>query len=160
MQGAVLAMDPNFKVSSGLLTRISAVLWLTFVAALLFGQENAPEKGAKKNDSEAVTVTVDKSFNNREIKVRLGDVIRVRLEELGGAGYQWKIQDLDGEHFEVLSVRTESKPSELEGAPVVKTWLIRSKNEGKSELRLVHSRSWEDAKKPSDTFILKVRIIR
>ena len=107
------------------------------------------------------TVIVNKSFHNREIKVRIGATIRVDLEELGSAGYVRMIPNLDRDHFEVLSVRTEATPSpgDFTGAPVIKTWLIRAKREGKAELKFPHYRPWEDASSASDTFVLKVRII-
>jgi predicted secreted protein len=109
----------------------------------------------------AETVVVDKSFNGREIKVRTGSMIRVNLEELGAAGYAWSIKDLDSEHFEVLSSGTKSvpPPGDITGAPVIRTWLISAKKEGKAELKFLHYRPWEGEKNASDTFVLKVRII-
>jgi predicted secreted protein len=153
--------------------KISGVLWLLFSVAQLFAQgSNAAHKSslplvhaaAQQNAPRLhapETVIVNKKFNNREIKVRVGGMIRVELQELGAAGYVWTIQDLDKEHFEVLKVQTDNSrpPGDSTGAPVTKTWLIRSKKEGKSELKFIHCRPWEDAKNASDTFILKVRII-
>jgi predicted secreted protein len=111
--------------------------------------------------SIAETVTVGKSFNGREIKVRVGAVIRVQLEELGAAGYVWAIKDLDTEHFEVLDVQTGQppQPGEAVGAPLTKTWLIKSRKEGKSELRFLQFRPWEGEKNAVETFVLKVRIL-
>jgi predicted secreted protein len=109
----------------------------------------------------AETVTVNKEFNKREIKVRVGSTIRLELEQLGTAGYVWKLQNLDGEHLEILKEQTMDAPSpgDITGAPVMKTWLIRAKKAGRSELKLVNYRPWEDAKNPSDTFVLRVLIV-
>jgi predicted secreted protein len=109
----------------------------------------------------AETVTVNKAFDGREIKVRTGGSICVELEELGSSGYAWTIKDLDTEHFEVLSVKTKDSPSpgDFTGAPVVRTWLISTKKEGKAALKFLHYRPWEGEKNASDTFVLKVRII-
>ncbi len=109
----------------------------------------------------AETVIVDKSFNKREIKVRVGGSIRVDLEELGAAGYMWKIQKLDEEYFEAPKVQTDEKrpQGDITGAPVKKSWLIRAKKAGRSELRFIHYRPWEDEATASDTFVLKVRIV-
>lgn len=110
----------------------------------------------------AETVVVNKAFNGREIKVKAGGSIRVELEELGAAGYAWAIKDLDSEHFEVMKVETKGipAPSDITGAPVVRTWLISAKKGGKAELKLLHYRPWEGEKNASDTFVLKVRILR
>lgn len=109
----------------------------------------------------AETVIVDKAFNGREIKVRAGSMIQVELDELGSAGYTWEIQDPDSTYFEVVSVKTPEPPqkTDLIGGPVKKTWLIRAKGTGKSELRFIHFRPWEGKEKAADTFWLKVRIL-
>ena len=54
------------------------------------------------------TVIVTKAFNGREIKVRNGSMIQVELNQAGSAGYVWEIEDLDKEHFEVVSVQTRN----------------------------------------------------
>jgi predicted secreted protein len=107
------------------------------------------------------TVTVDKAFNGREIKVRAGSTIRVELEQAGAAGYVWEIRDLDREHFEVESVATPGRPDagDLVGGPVLKTWSIRVKTKGISELRFIHYRPWEGQEKAADSFVLRVRIL-
>lgn len=107
------------------------------------------------------TVVVNKSFNNREIKVRIGGSIRVELEELGSAGYAWTIKDLDDQHFEVLGVATKDvpSPSDVTGAPVTRTWLIAAKKEGLAELKFLYYKPWEGERSASEIFFLKVRIL-
>lgn len=109
----------------------------------------------------AETVTVNKDFNKREIKVRVGGMIRVNLEEQGTTGYVWKVQNLDEEHFEIVNGQTKDtpEPSEITGAPITKTWLVRAKKAGQSELKLINYRPWEGEKSPADTFVLRVRIV-
>ena len=58
------------------------------------------------------TVIVTKAFNGREIKVRNGSMIQVELNQAGSAGYVWEIEDLDKEHFEVVSVQTPETSGE------------------------------------------------
>jgi len=113
------------------------------------------------NSHGAETVIVNKAFNGREIKVRVGGMIRVDLEELGSAGYNWELKDLDKDHFEVLSVETVQAPQkgDVVGAPVVRKWLISTKKEGKEDLKFLYYRPWEGAKSASNTFVLRVRII-
>jgi predicted secreted protein len=153
--------------------RVSAILWLLVGPAQLFAQSNVAEdrsfipvagnaiQESSASPSAKETVIVNRKFNNREIKVRAGGMIRVELEELGAAGYVWTLQNLDKNHFEILKTHTdESRPqNDVTGAPVTRTWLIRAKTGGKSELRFIHSRPWEDEKNASETFVLKVLII-
>jgi len=122
------------------------VLPLIFGLSLAYGNE---------------TITVNKTFNGREIKVRTGGIIRVELEQAGATGYLWELKDLDKEHFEVVSAETlepVEKP-DLMGGPVKKTWSIRVKTKGKSELRFIYSRPWEKKEKAADEFVMKVRIL-
>ena len=109
----------------------------------------------------AETVTVNKEFHKREIKVRVGGLIRLNLEEQGTTGYVWKVQNLHADHFEMLSEQTKEapKPNEITGAPITRTWLLRAKKAGQSELKLINYRPWEDEKNPADTFVLRVRIV-
>jgi predicted secreted protein len=88
-------------------------------------------------------------------------MIQLELEQAGAAGYTWEIHNLDTRHFEVVSLKTPEPPekSDLIGAPVKKTWLIRTKEKGKSELKFIHYRPWEGKEKAADSFVLKVRII-
>ena len=94
------------------------------------------------------TVVVDKTFNGREIKVRMGGMIRVDLDQGGAAGQVWDIKDLDKEHFE-----------EIVSAPILERWVIRAKAKGKSQLTFIHSRPWKGEEEAVDIFVLKVRIL-
>lgn len=107
------------------------------------------------------TITVNAAFNGREIKVRVGALIRVELEELGAAGYVWEIKDLDKDHFEIVSAGAVEPPEKTDcvGGPVKKTFLLRAIARGKSRLTFVHYRPWEGEENASDNFRLKVRIL-
>jgi len=107
------------------------------------------------------TITVNKSFNGREIKVKVGSTIRVELEHAGATGYTWEIKDLDKEHLEVASIMTPEplEKRDIVGGPVKKIWLIRAKTKGKCELKFIYFRPWEGAEKTADTFVMKVRVL-
>jgi predicted secreted protein len=107
------------------------------------------------------TVIVNKAFNKKEIKVRAGGSIRVELEEPGATGYTWKLQKLDADYFETPKEETKGTPPQdsFTGAPVLRTWLIRTKKAGQSDLKFIYYRPWEDEKTASDTFLLRVRIV-
>jgi len=123
-------------------------LVLSFIIGLSFAHGNE-------------TITVNKAFNSREIKVRIGGMIQVELEQAGAAGYTWEIKDIDKELFEVVSIKTPESPEmpDLIGGPMKKTWLIRVKAKGNSVLRFIHFRPWEGEEKPADTFFITVRIL-
>jgi predicted secreted protein len=134
------------------LTTLRALI-LSLVLPLILGVSHS--HGSEK-------VIVNKAFNGRQIKVRVGSTIQIELEQAGAAGYTWEIQRLDAEYFEVQKVRTQgpSETGDLVGAPILKTWLIRTKSKGKSALRFIHYRPWEGEEHAVETFILKVRILK
>lgn len=106
-------------------------------------------------------IVVDKQFHNREIKVRKGGLFVVQLEQLGSAGYEWAVSELDETSFEIVQVDTLEKPQpgDVTGAPVARQWRIRVKKEGSPTIRFLHRRPWEDPEEASDRFELKVRIL-
>ena len=107
----------------------------------------------------AETVTVNKAFHGREIKVRVGGLLKVELDQAGATGYEWQARDLGAGLLEVVAVET-SGPSapDVTGAPVRKTWLLKVTQAGLAELRFFYYRSWEGEQSAADTFQLKVRI--
>ena len=104
---------------------------------------------------------VNKSFNGREIKLRMGAAIQVELQQPGATGYSWEIQNLDTEHFKVTKVRTEERKEsdDIVGAPIMKIWSITAVKAGKSQLKFLLYRSWEGEDSASDSFVLNVRIL-
>jgi len=104
-----------------------------------------------------VTTTLQEKDNGKEIQVKVGTIIELSLEELGSAGYTWEFDQLDEKHFEL--VKTETRPrSNLLGAPVLKTWRLKTKNPGDSQLALDYFRSWEGRDKAVKHFLVKVNI--
>lgn len=111
--------------------------------------------------SGAETVIVTKAFHEREIKVRVGAIIQVELEQAGATGFLWEVRALDTEHFELLSVETGAEPAdpEITGAPIAKTWQIRAIVQGLSELQFLYYRPWEGPEQAADSLVLRVRIL-
>ncbi len=104
--------------------------------------------------------TLKKADSGREITVRVGEVIRIELEQAGATGYLWEPRNLDTGRFEVLGVETQTAVSPgITGAPVIKIWSIKALREGKSELKFFYYRPWEGEKNAVDEFFLKVRIL-
>jgi predicted secreted protein len=130
--------------------RIAAVFAL--IASLFFGVFHS---------YSAETVKVNQDLNGREIKVRVGGTIEIKLPQLGAAGYSWEIQDLDTEHFKLVSVKTEDQKNsgDVVGAPVMKVWSVTTIKDGQSSLTFLHYRPWEGEKNATDRFVLNVRIL-
>ncbi len=125
------------------------------------GAKTQVEISQGSGEQSGPVIVVDKQFHQREIKVRKGGLFVVQLEQLGSAGYEWAVSELDETSFEIVQVDTleEPQPGDVTGAPVTRQWRIRVKKEGNPTIRFLHRRPWEGPEEASDRFELKVRIL-
>ncbi|MBA3028438.1 MAG: protease inhibitor I42 family protein [Desulfobacteraceae bacterium] len=109
---------------------------------------------------DAEMITVNMMDNAKNIRTASGDSFSVELNQAGAAGYTWEIQNLDSEHLEVLETKAREpiKPEDLTGAPVKRSWIIKTKMAGHTELRICHFRPWEGIQNAIETFILTIEI--
>jgi predicted secreted protein len=97
--------------------------------------------------------------SGREIQVKAGSLIELSLEEQAGTGYQWDFRRLDGRHFEL--VKTATRPltgNNRVGGPLLKTWRLKAKTPGNSQLALDYFRVWEGRGQAVKHFMVTVRI--
>jgi inhibitor of cysteine peptidase len=97
--------------------------------------------------------------SGQEIQVKAGAMILLSLKEQAGTGYQWEFDRLDSQHFELL--KTETRPlaeKNRVGGPVLKTWRLKAKTPGESQLALDYFRPWEGKGQAVKHFLVKVRI--
>jgi len=104
---------------------------------------------------------INKLDNNKEITVKVGDVIHIELERFGGTGYDWHIDKPSGECLELISERTDTAATDkaIVGAPVTKEWELRAINKGDTEVVLRLYRAWEGKEKAIDLFKIRVKIL-
>jgi predicted secreted protein len=98
--------------------------------------------------------------NGRVVRATEGAIIKLSLEEQGGTGYIWDFNQLDENYFEVIKVETSS-PAEKNakvGGPVVKTWWLKVKKKGTSQISLDYFRPWEGRSKAAAHYQVKVDI--
>ena len=115
--------------------------------------------GAVTLAAAAEVTALQAKDDGREIQVKVGAIIELSLEETAGTGYSWAFDRLDEQHFELLKTETRS-PAEkhLVGGPVLKTWRLKAKSAGKSQLTLNYFRPWEGQAKAAKHFQVKVSI--
>jgi predicted secreted protein len=112
----------------------------------------------KKEMIEKNTVTVKEQDSGKLIRVQHGDLIRVELAAMGGAGYNWYIDNLNTDYLELLSEETTNAPGEEIGGPVTRAWIFRAKKEGKAEIKMDHYRIWEGKEKAIGHFSVKLSV--
>lgn len=98
--------------------------------------------------------------NGKEITVRVGDVIQIKLKRFGGTGYEWYLDKPYGEYFELI--REDAKEISRKGfvgTPVIRMWELKALKKGETKVILYLYRSWEGKEKAADRFELKVNIL-
>jgi hypothetical protein len=95
----------------------------------------------------AETVVINQSFNNREIKIKIGGRIRVELQTPANTANVWTLKDFDSEHLKALD------------PPSAGTWLFATQKAGKANLRFILSPSGNGSGNAGDAFSLRVLII-
>jgi predicted secreted protein len=104
------------------------------------------------------TLKVGKAENGNIIEVRCGDMIRIELEALGAAGYNWYVDNLNTDFLELMPEITRRAPGEKTGGPVTGVWLFKTKNKGISEIKMDHYRIWEGKEAAIGHFSVKLSI--
>ncbi len=101
---------------------------------------------------------VYKQDSGKVLHVRSGDLIRIELDALGGAGYSWHIDNLDTEYLELVSEEVHDLSGEKVGGPVPKMWLFVTKKKGTATIRMDHYRIWEGKEKTTEHFSITLDI--
>jgi predicted secreted protein len=115
----------------------------------------ASDKGA----DEAKVFIITEKHSGSEIQVKPGDIIQVELPASGGTGYNWYIDQFDGEYFELISEKTKQVSEDTKvGAPVVMIWQFKAQKQGSTEIKMDYYRKWEGIEKAADHFSLNINI--
>lgn len=107
---------------------------------------------------EGRTIILTKQDSGKEIEVRLGDIIQIELQEMGGAGYQWHLQDLDADCVRFVSEETKVPSQGKVGAPALGIWKFEVIKQGSTEIQMDHYRPWEGIKRSTDHFSVRLNI--
>ena len=102
-------------------------------------------------------VEVDDSSNGREVFLRVGEILKVSLNENATTGFRWEIHA----HPEMLRETEGEKVDAPEGPPGrggVRHFYFEAVHRGSGELQMEYRRNWEHAAKPARTFKVRVRI--
>jgi predicted secreted protein len=109
--------------------------------------------------SEAKMFIMTKKQSGSEITIKPGDIIQVELLTSGSAGYNWCIDQIDGEYLELISENTKRvSEGRKVGAPAIIMWQFKAKKQGSTKIKMDHYRKWEGAEKSVDHFFLKINV--
>jgi predicted secreted protein len=104
------------------------------------------------------THCIYKQDSGKVLRVLSGDLIRIELDALGGAGYSWHIDDLNREYLELVSEEVSEVAGEKVGGPVPNIWIFMTKKKGTATIQMDHYRIWEGKEKTTAHFSITISI--
>ena len=120
-----------------------------------------PAAEAAQAPAAAKTHELSKDDNGKTLKVKVGDVIRVKLKGNRTTGYSWaltgkldeKVLKSDGNEYKV-----DEHPAGMVGVGGSDVWTFSVLAPGRTEIALGYARPWEKDKEPAQTFKLTVEV--
>jgi len=110
------------------------------------------------NSALQQTIRVDMNSTGKQIEAKVGNEIQIELEGIGATGYWWYFDQLDRDHFELMSEETVTAREGLAGGPVLGVWKLRIKQPGLTVIKMDYYRIWEGKDKADKHFDVQVNI--
>ena len=104
------------------------------------------------------TITVTKEQSGREIALKVGDILRIKLPGRGGTGYSWLVEANGAPYLHLMDQATEQVGERRPGSPVMQVWRFKAEQAGATEIKIVYCRPWEGVGKAVDHFLIKLHI--
>ena len=102
----------------------------------------------------ALTITADKSYDGRTIDLRIGDGVKLSLEENPTTGYRWEFLSRPEPDCVIVTDEYVANANGLAGSGGVHNWDFRAIDKGTCAVRLVYRRPWESDTAPAQKFAL------
>jgi predicted secreted protein len=98
--------------------------------------------------------------NNRVVRAKIGNLLRVTLESNPSTGYNWELRDYETGVTEFL--RSDLKPSDsgnmLFGAPGSTVFVFQAVKAGDQEIKAVYRRPWEPPDQIAATYSFRLEV--
>lgn len=108
---------------------------------------------------DRVEVRMQGNAERRSVELKQGDKLVLHLESNPSTGYQWQVETMNSDLLDWVEGPSfvPSAPS-LIGSGGTSSFGFLALKKGRSSLRLVYRRPWEEGKPPARTVVLRLRI--
>ena len=104
----------------------------------------------------SVPVSVDASYDGKEVDVLVGRSLRVTLESNPTTGFQWELtESSDQTVLKQTDHEFKAPETALVGAGGHEVWTFEALKKGESTISMEYSRPWESVE-PAETFVLTI----
>ena len=125
------------------------------LAVLLFSLDT----GCKTGRESRKMVTVDKTSNNTQVLLRIGQELEVNLPENPTTGFRWQMIVPGDPIVERLDDSFDSSGPAV-GSGGTRHWRFRALQAGLADIEMIYRRAWQQDQSPAETFRLTVRVER
>ena len=117
-----------------------------------------PACGPLNEDSAPKEVKLTEKDAGKSVAVANGGTLEVTLEGNPTTGYTWEVESVDDKVLKLESEPDFEADSDAVGAGGMMTLKFKAEGAGKTDLKLVYHRSWEEDEAPAETFEVSVTV--
>jgi inhibitor of cysteine peptidase len=107
----------------------------------------------------SMTINADKGYDGRTINLRVGDGVKLTLDENPTTGYRWEFVK---KPEPICVIVTDAYVANTDGGKVgaggVHSWDFRAVDKGTATVSLAYRRPWEKDAAPAQTFTLTLEV--
>jgi inhibitor of cysteine peptidase len=107
---------------------------------------------------DPTVVTVTKAQHERNISLKVGDILQVELPAIAGTGYSWVEEATGTPYLKLISQTVRPDKEGRVGGPVTQVWRFKAEKPGTTEIKMGYCRPWEGLYTSKDHFLIKLRI--
>ena len=103
-------------------------------------------------------VSVDESYNGKQVEIAVAGTLTVTLESNATTGFQWELASISDQAVLEKQSNTYEAPEDtgMVGAPGKEVWTFKALKKGTSTISMEYSQPWEGGEKAATTFGLTV----
>jgi len=102
----------------------------------------------------SLLINADKSYDGRTINSRVGDGVKLSLEENPTTGYRWEFLSRPEPNCVIVTDEYVANANGLAGSGGVHNWDFRAVDKGTCAVSLIYQRPWEKDSAPPQKFAL------
>ncbi|MBV9885536.1 MAG: protease inhibitor I42 family protein [Acidobacteria bacterium] len=106
----------------------------------------------------ALLINADKSYDGRTVNLRVGDGVKLTLEENPTTGYRWEFTSRPEPACVIVKDEYVANANGLAGSGGVHDWDFRAVDKGTCSMSLVYQRPWEKDTAPARKFALTIAV--
>ena len=135
-----------------------------FEAIRLVDLNEVSQEESQPQTETGEQVSVDDSYNGKEVEINVGDLLTVSLESNPTTGFRWELAEIsDTTVLELVENKYEAGSGAKQNPPVAgaggkEIWTFKALEEGTTKLTMEYSRPWKGGEKAVNTFVLTVAV--